>query len=123
MRGVPVRLGLRIDRAMRHILRDTDNREPRIVGTRQAQSYALANWIFIGPIARRHLLIDDCDRCRTRLHVFGREVAAFDELNTECLQVIGAGELPTGRGQVTRIEAAAFDSKRIATSTSAERLI
>src|SRR6185369_10412505 len=123
MRGVPIRLRLRIDRAMRHVPRDADDRDPWILRTRQTQSNALANRIFVGPITRRHLLIDDGDRCRARLNVFCREIAAFGELNAECLQVIGACELPSGRGQITRIEAAPFDSKWIAAAAPAKRLI
>src|ERR1044071_5849394 len=107
---------------MRHVLRDADDRDPRIVRTRQTERDAMPDRIFVGPVTRRQLLVNYGDRKRSGLHVRGREIAAFDERNAERLQVVCSDDLPTSRREVCRIEFPAFNRKWIAAAVATQRL-
>ena len=104
-RRVPVRLRLRIDRAMRDVFRNPDNRYPRIVRTRQSERDAPPDRILSGEDRARHRLVDDG-------HVGGTgNVGAVDAPAVEHLQ---KPEAMTGeqKGIFERAEKIATDNLR-----------
>src|SRR6185369_17402522 len=87
-REVPVGSGFRIERTMRNIFRDADDRYPRIVRSRQSEREALADRIFVGPVTRGHSFINDRDRRRSEIEILRRQVATLRQCNAKCAQVI-----------------------------------
>src|SRR5215213_2778532 len=108
---------------MRYVSRDAYNRDPRIVRARQTERDAASDRISVGPVACGHAFVDYGDGRRARLHVLGSEIATFDERDTEGLQIISAGELPSGGGQICWIEFPPFDRKRIGAGSPTQRLV
>src|SRR5678816_2629496 len=107
---------------MRDVLRGADNRDPRIVRTRQTQGEATANRIFVGPVSRCKLLVDYGNRRCTGLHIGRRQIATSEQRNAECPQIVWPNHLPACRSEVRGIEFSTFNNKWIAAAVTAQRL-
>ena len=108
---------------MRRVLRNADDRHPRILGPRQSERDPLADRIFPRPKTRGHLFIYDRHRRRSGNDVLRGEIAASREWNPERLQIVWTDNLPRRGRQVCGIEFPAFDRKWIVARSAAQRLL